>query len=143
MTDSIASPWNATGGVTPGVIDSSGNVSSDLPCRKCAYNLRGLPSGGRCPECGTAVGFSVQGDLLRFCDPDWVDTLRNGAVCMLSGIGVIVLAVILNAVISAGRIAAGGTGAHLNAATFVSLMGAGLLLIGSWLLTSPDPSGLG
>ena len=25
------------------------------PCRGCGYDLRGLPSGGRCPECGTKI----------------------------------------------------------------------------------------
>jgi len=25
------------------------------PCRSCGYDLRGLPSGGRCPECGTKI----------------------------------------------------------------------------------------
>lgn len=25
------------------------------PCRSCGYDLRGLPSGGRCPECGSTI----------------------------------------------------------------------------------------
>ncbi|MCL4211701.1 MAG: hypothetical protein KJZ68_13685 [Phycisphaerales bacterium] len=27
-------------------------VEGDFPCRSCGYNLRGLPYGSRCPECG-------------------------------------------------------------------------------------------
>jgi hypothetical protein len=30
-------------------------LEGDWPCRICAYNLRGLRRGGRCPECGTGV----------------------------------------------------------------------------------------
>src|SRR4051812_14248271 len=29
-------------------------VQSDLACRRCSYNLKGLKSPGLCPECGTA-----------------------------------------------------------------------------------------
>lgn len=31
-----------------------GTVSGDMECRGCGYNLRGLPNGGKCPECGTS-----------------------------------------------------------------------------------------
>jgi hypothetical protein len=31
----------------------------DLPCVKCAYNLRGLTRDGRCPECGESIHVSV------------------------------------------------------------------------------------
>lgn len=33
-------------------------ISTDLPCTTCAYNLRGLPSTGICPECTTSVALS-------------------------------------------------------------------------------------
>lgn len=29
-----------------------GTVAGDMECRGCGYNLRGLPNGGNCPECG-------------------------------------------------------------------------------------------
>jgi len=51
-------------------VDAAGNVVSDVPCRRCSYNLRGLNYAGRCPECGTAVGQSIYGNLLRFSDPE-------------------------------------------------------------------------
>src|SRR4051812_37123358 len=77
-------------------VDASGTVVGDLACRKCGYNLRTLTINGRCPECGTSVGFSAQGDLLRFCDPDWVSLLGRGVKLVLFGIGVFVLAIIVN-----------------------------------------------
>ena len=57
----------------------SGSVEGDIPCRKCSYNLRGLPLDGRCPECGTPVGVSVNGELLRYSDPEFIQTLRRGS----------------------------------------------------------------
>ncbi len=47
-------------------VDERGSLAVDLKCKKCAYNLRGLREDGRCPECGTPVGLSTRGDLLRF-----------------------------------------------------------------------------
>jgi hypothetical protein len=50
----------------------TGNVDADIPCRKCGYNLRGLAVDGRCPECATPVGVSINGELLRYSDPTFV-----------------------------------------------------------------------
>lgn len=30
-------------------------VELTTPCQSCGYDLRGLPAGGRCPECGAAI----------------------------------------------------------------------------------------
>ena len=34
---------------------SSPTITTALPCLRCEYDLRGLPRGARCPECGTPV----------------------------------------------------------------------------------------
>src|SRR3954452_23306090 len=44
-------------------------VEFDTPCRHCMYSLRALQSDGRCPECGTPVGESVNDRVLARCAP--------------------------------------------------------------------------
>ncbi|NOT02453.1 MAG: hypothetical protein HOP29_17750 [Phycisphaerales bacterium] len=34
-------------------------IDCDLPCAKCAYNLRGLSPTGQCPECGAGIPASI------------------------------------------------------------------------------------
>jgi hypothetical protein len=112
-----------------------GPILQDVACRKCGYNLRGLDANGRCPECGTAVGYSLQGDLLRFCDPTWVDTLHRGTRLFIWGIVIIIIgAVIGGAMKQAGVASIGG---------LATLAGWVMMTIGWWLMTEPDPSGLG
>lgn len=108
-------------------------VSIDVPCRKCGYNLRGLNAEGRCPECGVAVGFSTQGDYLQFSSPQWLETLARGARIYIWGIVVLI----------AGSIAVGLLLRGSGAATWVQLFAFAMLTVGWWLLTEPDPSGLG
>src|SRR5258706_15757786 len=91
----------APGAGTAAGLGTSG-IAQDTPCRKCGYNLRGLSGDGRCPECGTSVGFSLQGDLLRFCDPSWVDTLRRGVNCIIGADGLGFLGVEAGIAIGAG-----------------------------------------
>jgi hypothetical protein len=133
-------PYQAPSSALRDGLDPSGTVTIDLPCRKCAYNLRGLNINGRCPECGTAVGYSAQGDLIRFSDPEWVDNLRRGIKLILLAVLVIVLMIVVSAVL--GAIGAGR--ALVEVVSIAMALGANVLsFIGSWLLTEPDPSGLG
>lgn len=121
-------------------------LTADVPCRKCSYNLRGLSLDGRCPECGSAVGLSVTGDLLRFADPQWVLKLRRGTQLIIAGIGVIVATIVAAlAVAFLEDPTAVGAAAPLSEwiTTGGTLLGYVVILVGSWLLTEPDPSGLG
>lgn len=115
-----------------------GVIEGDLNCRKCGYNLRGLDAAGRCPECGTAVGYSVRGDLLRFSDPDWLATLRRGIVLILIAIVILVIVAIGNAMLQSQRVA----GAAVLAA-IATVIAQAVWCAGLWFLTSSDPSGLG
>jgi hypothetical protein len=122
--------------VAPAIVDSLGVVTASVPCRRCAYNLRSLSVAARCPECGAPVGVSVQGDLLRYGDPQWLQNLSAGANLVLWGICVNLFVTIVG-----GRIAAATIGEWI--VPLFAIAGSFVQLYGAWLLTEPDPSGLG
>ncbi|CAN5412233.1 hypothetical protein BH09PLA1_BH09PLA1_27770 [soil metagenome] len=43
----------------PGRPEALGEIDFDQPCGNCGYNLRGLPPGVGCPECGSQFGWNV------------------------------------------------------------------------------------
>lgn len=118
---------------------TSGPIDRDVVCRKCGYNLRGLGGDGRCPECGTAVGFSLQGDLLRFCDPGWVETLRRGAAVFVGAVVIFFIAymtVLFPQWFEFSR-------EVFELVWYGMLLACLLFAVAWWLMTQPDPSGLG
>lgn len=127
---------NHDAAVNPIPVAAPGPVQMDVECRKCGYNLRGLDGLGRCPECGTPVGLSIQGDLLRFADPQWLRTLAKGLNLILWGI-------LANFVAAAG----GGVILLMTGNSFlqgaIGLIGSLVSFYGTWFFTEPDPSGLG
>jgi hypothetical protein len=110
-------------------------VATDIPCRKCRYNLRGLNSDSRCPECGAPVGLSLRGDLMRYSDPAWVETLRQGVSLILWSVVIAIFAAVISALTAKGGQSVLGA--------LATLAGGVLQIIGAWMLTTPDPSGLG
>jgi hypothetical protein len=109
-------------------------VGVDTPCRNCSYNLRTLPTSAVCPECGLPVALSLRSDLLRFSNPDWLILIRRGMLCMFVG----VLAILILSRGFGGRIRFGGGIGILQQA-----IAEGMVLIGAWIMTTPDPGGLG
>src|SRR5688572_4870184 len=117
----------AVGSAPP--VDQNGLVTADVPCRGCSYNLRGLSLGGRCPECGFPVGQSIHGNLLRYCEPAWVDRLARGVNLILWGILVWIVATIAGGVL--------GATVHPWFEDIGLLLGGLVGLAGAWLLTTP------
>lgn len=137
-------------------------VGDETPCSRCGYSLRGLPIVGQCPECGWPVQRSLAGNLLRYADPTYLDTLQRGIVLVLLAVaGKVVLTFVLFVAAlgsvffiagaagggaGGGGTAPGGAPAAFNvAAGWVIMLGGlvdvGLSLLsvyGYWLLTTPD-----
>jgi len=121
-------------------LDAAGRIAIDITCRKCGYNLRGLLPDGRCPECGTAVGRSLHGDLLRFSDPEWVQKLASGMNWIVASIVISLFGGAL------GAISGGIFSSIVSTRSFVVLAPlSGLVLgvfslVGYWKVTTPDPA---
>lgn len=118
----------------PLLVDAAGLITGDVPCRKCGYDLRGLNQMGLCPECGTPVGLSVNGDLLRYSDPAWLARV-------VQGIGLILWGILVSIVLSI----VGALFARLSpiAPQLLVTIGSIMGFVGTWMMTSPDPSGIG
>jgi hypothetical protein len=58
-------------------------VSTDVLCVDCEYDLRGLPTDGRCPECGLEVQRSL--DPMRFAEGRWLRLTGAGTILVLLG----------------------------------------------------------
>lgn len=76
-------------------------ITESRLCRKCGYELRGLRTGGNCPECGEPVrsrrpAMGVRDGTMTDADPRYVETLRWGFVLMSVAVMASVLAVIVS-----------------------------------------------
>lgn len=129
-------PSKAKDQIPQKLLDHAGILQSDLPCRRCGYNLRGLNQHHRCPDCAAPVALSCCGDLLRFADPQWVQTLANGATLILCGtiIAIIGVGLLIATIFTAGN--------QLYAVAG-SFLGNVIAFCGAWLITKPDPGGIG
>jgi hypothetical protein len=111
--------------------ESSEPIGTDTPCRRCGYNLRGLLADGQCPECGTLVRLSLRKDLLEHSDPAWLDSLRRGVGWMLWYATGWVVFIVLLFFLHAQRM-------QIPAGILTAMYA-----WGRYLVTKPDPSGLG
>ncbi|MBX3359490.1 MAG: hypothetical protein KF745_13805 [Phycisphaeraceae bacterium] len=112
----------------------SEEVAGHPRCVGCEYDLHGLPRAGRCPECGVAVGESLQGGLLlRFAQPEWIRSVRWGYSVAVIGLAA------LAAVLVTG--VAGGLGRGRAASGALWLLGiaaAAVMSVGCLAVTVPE-----
>ena len=102
-------------------------VEVERHCRRCGYDLRGLPADGRCPECGTPIADSGAGESLAFADADWLRRVALGCRVIFAAIAGGTLA---------GAAAAWAGGPAAQAAVAVA---SGVLSVaGVWLATAGE-----
>jgi len=68
----------------------------DQPCVNCSYNLKSLPLDNNCPECGTPIRISVESNLLRYADREWLIRLFRGLDWIVKGLACLIAAVIIS-----------------------------------------------
>lgn len=137
MPDPAPIPANPT---PPGPVPHpAAQVGADRVCIRCSYNLRGLPTDGRCPECGTPVADSLRGDYLAFAAPEHLASIRAGLDLVLVGVPVYFVALVgglLGGLAVRGILSPPEIGVLRHAAM---LAPSALLLAGYWRLTRPEP----
>ncbi len=123
---------------------ASAFISHDVPCHRCAYNLRGLPRDGRCPECGAPTRVSLQGDLLRFADPAWLRKLLLGAKLPYYALYTLFITVFVGQLSSVAlRSYLGRSDLGVFPAVYITTsiyLGGGVLLWSLWLISAPEPA---
>lgn len=124
-------------------------IEHDLSCMICGYNLRALAPAGLCPECGTDIARSTQGDLLKFADRKWVGSVYRGT-CLLTIANAILVVCILAAIVFPFILV---TVSDPNTSSFVgtaismtlkvirvcSVVAFILMMLGVWLITKQEP----
>lgn len=120
----------------------SGDVTGNVACRSCGYNLRGVARDGFCPECGTSVEWSLRGFQLRFADRRWLERLHIGSTWVYLSMGVLFLGggILFLVGLASRDLFGGDTPNVLGAIAFLWLL---IFLvtyaISAWYLTSPEP----
>ena len=79
----------------PPIVTTTPVLDSDVPCVGCGYNLRGLDSSVRCPECGLSLHISIVRHRNRRRpppppDPAWARQVVEGAVLSLIAFALVV-----------------------------------------------------
>ena len=122
--------------------DEAPAIDHDLSCMSCGYNLRALPPAGLCPECGTDIARSTQGDLLKFADRKWVGSVYRGTCLLTIADGLLVICILAMMVFPLILLwVSNSTGM----ATFVIVLrvffiaAMALMILGVWLVTKQEP----
>jgi len=117
-------------------LDTQGCIDQDLTCLKCGYNLRGLLPENICPECATPISQSAHGDLLQFCDSDWITKLAKGMRCIWWALVMLILMPFIMLLVSVIKLSFLAT----LFAPLVVIIPSIFIILGLWLFTTPDPA---
>jgi hypothetical protein len=106
-------------------------IAGDLTCAACGYNLRGLVTASRCPECGASIA-ATQSRMLWHADPRWLRRVRLGVALQFAYIlSPALIVVILWLTLENDR----------QRITFAWAIAPLVQLVGVWLIASSEPSG--
>ncbi|MBP7747750.1 MAG: hypothetical protein KA383_16660 [Phycisphaerae bacterium] len=126
--------------------EPDGVLTSDVPCRQCGYNLRGLRRSGQCPECATLVALSAREDLLCYAEPAYVAHVASGVRWIAFGLALVAVGLIAAVLFLFATLASPSPALDylLNAASILLLsaclvIGPILMLIGLWRVSCPEP----
>lgn len=121
----------------------------DLICITCGYDLRELPRGGDCPECGLVISRSEDSDKLARADPKWLTVVARGLGFYIAGqLGIVILflsffgSIIFTLVFPAVTPATGPQSwmdVIFTGLAALAVIGLLLMGVGTYLLASPDP----
>ncbi len=101
------------------------NISADRECDHCGYNLKGLPQGGNCPECGKPIrrqAIRTSGMMSEEAPTRFVKKLRTGFALASTAIILTVLSIFT------GRLA-----------ELINLGASLLWIAGIYIITLPRP----
>jgi hypothetical protein len=110
--------------------------SNEPLCLACGASLMGLRNDRRCTGCGLPAGRSVQGNLLRYAEPQYVRQLARGTMLILWGL----LAAVAGAIAACVLVRLVHMPRWLIPA--VILLGSLVVVAGNWMASGADPGPL-
>jgi hypothetical protein len=121
-------------------------ATTDVLCRRCQFNLRGLTPERNCPECGFPIQRTMQGDPLVLSSPAYLRSLSTGLkwiiVATLAQLGLSLVSGVLGAIVgitSRGNIQDPSLRYLQIGSLVLGVPIAVALLIGWWRFSTPDP----
>lgn len=82
----------------PPLVDpQTGGIAINILCHACAYNLRGLPVDGRCPECAAPIRETLCAAQAETASPRWISALQTGIALTANGSGAILAGLLTGA----------------------------------------------
>jgi len=110
-------------------------VAEGVECLICSASLAGRQSDERCGQCGAAIGRTLQGNFLKFAQPEYVRQLAHALTLLVWGVSVVVVVAALSDVLGFRQMAR-------YPLLLGGLAGGVTCLLGIWQLTAPAPNRL-